>query len=500
MAPSTPAPPRTAASPGTALRDPSDLRRRVLLALVATGLAAVPFTILLLAVATRSDWLARLDSIGTDQVHVVVYGQPWLWDLLRVISTVTEPRYLHSVALVVAITLWVRGRRNGAVWLVVTIASGWLLSAVVKELVQRARPEIADALMAGGYSFPSGHALNSMLFAACMVVLFNPYLPGRRRVGQWAVAGAFVLLVGLDRIALGVHYISDVLAAWVIALAVVAASMAAFGLSLTTPGADLADQDDAAPDDTPASGPAGDAVPARPIRSARQQGPTAPPGLGSQIAAIAVRLVPGWVGIWAVLVGLGLLVTRAMDGVWPMTAEDRVNTTFEASRTAAGNAVSFVMSELGSTLTIVAICVVMVAVLRRRLGRWRESLFVALCTLGQSLVFYFTTLAIDRERPDVDKLDESPPTSSFPSGHTSASIALYVSLAIVVHRTVERVWLRRLLVIALVSAPVMVGLARLYRGMHHPSDLVGALVNAGLVILVTDQTLKAVLGPDRRRW
>jgi undecaprenyl-diphosphatase len=181
------------------------------------------------------------------------------------------------------------------------------------------------------------------------------------------------------------------------------------------------------------------------------------------------------------LVGLGLLHTRAPDDVWPMTVEDDLNRYFEQWRTPVGNGVSLVMSELGNTATIIAIYVLAIAVLRWRLGRWRESLLVALSTVGQSLVFYFTTLVIDRDRPDVAKLDESPPTSSLPSGHTSASIALYTSLAIVVHRTVARAWLRRLLVVLLLSAPIMVWVSRLDRGMHHPSDLVGALVNAALV-------------------
>ena len=67
------------------------------------------------------------------------------------------------------------------------------------------------------------------------------------------------------------------------------------------------------------------------------------------------------------------------------------------------------------------------------------ALFLCLAVSAQALVFLFTTLAIDRERPAVKHLDVSPPTSSFPSGHTSAAFALYVGLAVVLamltHRT-----------------------------------------------------------------
>ena len=446
--------------------------RRILLAVVATALVAIPFTILLLAVVTRSDWLARLDSIGTDQIHAQAIGRPAIVAVLRVVSTVTQPTVLRVIALVAAIVLWRRGRTMAALWLGVTMAVGGILAVVLKELVQRARPELADAPFAGGYSFPSGHALNSMLFAACAVVLLQPHVHRWRRAVAWTAAAAFVLLVGYDRIALGVHYISDVLAGWVVALATAAASLAAFGMPLRAPGTALAVEPDT-------------------------DRPAAPTSRGRRVGAVAVRLVPGWIAIWAVLVGLGLLLTRTLDGVWPLTVEDQVNITLAAGRTPLGNDVSSWMSALGNTSTIVVLCLAAAVALRWWLGRWRESLFVVLCTLGQSLVFFFTTLVIDRERPEVDKLDESPPTSSFPSGHTSASIALYVSLAVVIHRRVRRAWLRRVLVVLLASGPVLVGLARLYRGMHHPSDLAGAVVNSTLVILVTDRAIRAGAPADQ---
>jgi undecaprenyl-diphosphatase len=100
---------------------------------------------------------------------------------------------------------------------------------VLKVIVARARPEFTDPVtVAGGYSFPSGHALNSMLFAACLLVLVHPMTSGGRRAAVWCTGFAFVLLVGLNRISLGVHFLSDVLAGWVVALATLTATLAAF--------------------------------------------------------------------------------------------------------------------------------------------------------------------------------------------------------------------------------------------------------------------------------
>ncbi|WP_088320741.1 phosphatase PAP2 family protein [Kineosporia sp. R_H_3] len=211
---------------------------------------------------------------------------------------------------------------------------------------------------------------------------------------------------------------------------------------------------------------------------------------------LAGGLLLRWLAILVVLVGLGLLVTKIADTVWPFTVEDDVNRAFENARTAAGNTATLFMSGLGNTSTIVPLCLLMAVVLRLALKRWRESILVVTVTLGQSVVFLLTTLAIDRNRPDVEQLDQSPPTSSFPSGHTSAAIALYTSLAVVVHRRVRPTWLRRLLVVLLLCLPALVATGRLYRGMHHPSDVVGSLVNAGLQIFLADRLLRATPLPD----
>lgn len=203
------------------------------------------------------------------------------------------------------------------------------------------------------------------------------------------------------------------------------------------------------------------------------------------VARIAGSALLRWAAVLVLMAGIGLLLTQVLDGVWPLTVEDRVNEWFADRRTGTWNDITTVTSGLGNTSTIVPLCAVAFAVLRLRLGRWREAIFVVLCTVGQSLVFLVTTLLIDRDRPDVKHLDQSPPTSSFPSGHTSAAIALYGSLAIVVWAWGRPRWSSRLVAVLLVLLPVAVGTGRLYRGMHHPSDVLGSVVNAGLVIALT---------------
>ncbi|MFY1618230.1 hypothetical protein [Micromonospora sp. WMMD736] len=131
--------------------------------------------------------------------------------------------------------------------------------------------------------------------------------------------------------------------------------------------------------------------------------------------------------LFGVMVLLGVLVTRVFAHTWPFTVEDAVNREFAGDRTAGWNDVSLVFSTLASTQMIVVVTVLVALALRLWLKRWREPLFLCAAVTAQALVFLFTTMVIDRQRPAVEHMDTSPPTSSFPSGHTSAAVALYVA-------------------------------------------------------------------------
>jgi membrane-associated phospholipid phosphatase len=207
----------------------------------------------------------------------------------------------------------------------------------------------------------------------------------------------------------------------------------------------------------------------------------------------------------AVMIGLGLLVTKVFEHAWPFTVEDGINREFAGDRTGTWNAISLFFSTLASTPVIIAVTAVVAIVLRLVLHRWREPLFLCAAVTAQALVFFFATLAIDRARPEVKHLDESPPTSSFPSGHTSASVALYVGLALVLALLTRRTGLKALCWL-LILVPVCVALARLYRGMHHPSDVAASFVNGGICVAVMSRAIldrrvswgRRAAAPDRQ--
>ena len=195
------------------------------------------------------------------------------------------------------------------------------------------------------------------------------------------------------------------------------------------------------------------------------------------------RIILPVAALLLVLIGLGLLVTKVLANSWPVTAEDEINRDLASDRTNAFNKISDVGSFLADTPTVILVTVVSAVLLAAALHRWREPIFLCAAVTAQALVFFLTTLVIDRNRPAVRHLDDSPPTSSFPSGHTSASVALYGGLAVLVAAMVRRTWVTWL-AWALLLVPVSVAVARIYRGMHHPTDVIGSFINGGVCLVI----------------
>ena len=175
----------------------------------------VPFAALTAVVLVTAPGVFGVDAQVAAYLHRPVLDHPNLGAALRAIGLITEPNWLRLIALLAALWLWRHGLGRTAVWLVVTMAIGGTLGIVLKQVFSRSRPEWPEAItVISGYSFPSGHAVNSMLAAGCAIVLLRPGLGAIGRRWLWTMAGAFVLLVGFDRMALGVHYLTDVLAGW----------------------------------------------------------------------------------------------------------------------------------------------------------------------------------------------------------------------------------------------------------------------------------------------
>lgn len=166
-------------------------------------------------VVEREDLVAR---DGTITAWLVAHRVDWLTDIMRVLTHLGA--FWLAVPLVALVALrfpgpWGRGR---SVACVITVTAGTsLLVNVVKVLIARPRPTLAEVVAtAAGYAFPSGHSGQAAAAYGVLAYLISRRLPPRRRPVVWAAATVIVLLVGFSRVYLGVHWLTDVVGGYLV--------------------------------------------------------------------------------------------------------------------------------------------------------------------------------------------------------------------------------------------------------------------------------------------
>jgi undecaprenyl-diphosphatase len=187
----------------------------------------VPFALLAALIVGNSSRLHGLDQRITDALHGFALRHDWWVLLMEVWSWVFDPNVWRVAALGLVIWLVRRGAKPLAWWVAITMVTGGVLNAVLKLLIGRDRPELLEPVShAVGYAFPSGHALNNALGAAVFLLVLLPVVRARKTL--WAAAVLIPLVTAVSRVALGVHWASDVVAGLLLGVAVAAITSTAF--------------------------------------------------------------------------------------------------------------------------------------------------------------------------------------------------------------------------------------------------------------------------------
>ena len=466
--PAPPGAPRSAPPPPGPALPPAEVggfaRRSAL------GFMAVVFGALLLALAVQiaAEPVLRLDRDVAGSLNTVVAPRPWLVTVLQVLTAPGAAVTAWIILSTLTVALMIRRRYRLGVYVAVTGLGTAVLSPLIKQLVDRLRPIVEmPVATAGGPSFPSGHTLAVTVWVGVVLLVLLPVLPPHRRRVAVAVGVALVVVVGLTRIALGVHFVSDVLAGWLVGTAWLLVTATAFrawrrheGLAVPPTVDGLAPEIAHDLDHVPGH---------------RTEHPWT---TVAQLLVSAVLLLGAVVGVGLLIVHVaaGTAVERADVGAVQWLADHRVPWL---------DAASAPLAELGNTKVIIVgglVAAVLAYVITRR---WHPSLVIAAVLVGEVLIFLAAAAVVGRSRPPVAHLDTVlPPTSSFPSGHTAAAICLYGAIAALVLRGTSAWWRWVVLAVAIVVV-VGVAFARMYRGAHHPTDVLASVAFAVPWLLVT---------------
>jgi undecaprenyl-diphosphatase len=460
-------------------------RRRSLVPLAAVTAAALIFAVLLILVRVRWPPLESADHDAAAGINGLIAGDATLVAVIKAVTFLGSAAVLWTVIGVAVALLALRRRWRLVIYLLVTGAGALVLDPVLKSLVGRLRPVVAHPLAHGtGNSFPSGHSLGSIVCYGAILLVFLPVARGRGRTALITVIVTLVALIGISRILLGVHYLSDVVGGWAVGIAWL--GLTAFAFELARHAAGLPVTDPVTEGLEPEA--RADLWPARPEQAAGNA------RIRSSGRAAAGLLV-AWVLIVGIVVGAGELVVKDRNG--NVLGDRVVPRWFAAHRTPGWDRWSLIASALGGTWAILivslAACVVFLAVTRH----WRPVIYLATLMAGELAAFLAAAAVVRRPRPDVTHLDHHLPTSAYPSGHVAATCCLYGAVAILVIGH-ARGWWRWLFLIPAVAMPVLVAIARMYRGEHHPTDILGSLLFSALWL--TAATLLIRPNADGRAW
>lgn len=180
-----------------------------------TGIFLALAAMMLFGELAEDVWHRELMTFDSIIIHWLAgFSSPGLTKSMVVITIMGSSPVLISVSLLTILMLYRRNKADGDLVLVLlALAGGWVSNVLLKWIFHRPRPEVAQLVAAGGYSFPSGHAMVGL-----SVYGFLAFLLWKNVRHHWLKNPAvlalilLILLIGVSRIYLGVHYPSDVLA------------------------------------------------------------------------------------------------------------------------------------------------------------------------------------------------------------------------------------------------------------------------------------------------
>jgi undecaprenyl-diphosphatase len=168
----------------------------------------------------------RFDRAVLLWIHA--HSPEWLDGPMRLVTALGYGQVVLPLLAAVVFAFYLKGWTLSATLLLVSTVGGSLLTALLKAVFGRSRPELFDSgYTASFYSFPSGHATVAVGFYGALTLILAYRLRGFARWAVVACGVSLVLLIGFSRLYLGVHYPTDVLAGflaaplWVISVGVV---------------------------------------------------------------------------------------------------------------------------------------------------------------------------------------------------------------------------------------------------------------------------------------
>ncbi|PPA72401.1 phosphatase PAP2 family protein [Jeotgalibacillus proteolyticus] len=163
---------------------------------------------ILLITGVLSNSLGSIDGFGSRMIDGM--------NFLRFFSFIGTQGFLAAVSVLAVLFLWFR-RNNylGMILVLLAVGGGNMLNKGIKRWIERERPEAG--LAEGSFSFPSGHAMVSLIAAIVIIFLITEQVTNRKsQLLMYAAGISLSILTGLSRLTAGAHFFTDVIGGWLI--------------------------------------------------------------------------------------------------------------------------------------------------------------------------------------------------------------------------------------------------------------------------------------------
>lgn len=189
-----------------------NLKYQLTIAFIISLLSLVGFS--LMAVLVKKEQLVEFDY--TMISFIQGFETPILTDIMRFFTNIGSRNFVVYLSLAVLIFLFlVFKHRSELILYIAVIIGSPILNQTLKQVFQRARPDFHRLIEIGGYSFPSGHAMNAFTVYGVITFLLWRHIPTRWGRTLLIVISSFIILtIGISRVYLGVHYPSDIIAGY----------------------------------------------------------------------------------------------------------------------------------------------------------------------------------------------------------------------------------------------------------------------------------------------
>lgn len=179
------------------------------------------------AIGVERDQLAAFDARVADSVQSL--RSPALTSVMKAFTDAGSGLYVTGIALFLLFVLAVLGYRRELLFYSCAIGASALLNLLLKMLFRRTRPNIHRLIEVTGYSFPSGHSMSAFTLYGLTIYLLWQRMPRVRLRVVVILAGiVMILMIGISRIYLGVHYPSDVIGGYLVSAALLMATIGGY--------------------------------------------------------------------------------------------------------------------------------------------------------------------------------------------------------------------------------------------------------------------------------